>query len=83
MFKQSRVCYEHAMILSKALKIIYNSDIDNNNFRQTVTRYTDIDVLALCETFLRDNEEINVDGYKFIGHNRTKLHKNAKRGYSN
>ena len=30
---------------------------------------------------LRGNDEIVVeDGYKFIGHNRTKLHQNARRG---
>lgn len=41
---------------------------------------TDNDILALCETFLRENDEIQVDGYKFIGHNRNKVHPNAKRG---
>ena len=56
------------------------SNSDNNYFRQTITNFTDNAILALCETFLRNNEEIYIDGYKFIGHNRTKLHKNAKRG---
>ena len=56
------------------------TDSDNNYFRQTITNFTDNDILALCETFLCYNEEIYVDGYKFIGHNRTNLHKNAKRG---
>ena len=55
------------------------SDSDNNYFRQTITNFTDNDILALCETVLRNNEEIYVDGYKCIGHNRTKLHKNVKR----
>ena len=49
-------------------------------FRQIVTTFTENDSLALYETFLRDNEESFVEGHKFIGHNRTTLHKNAKRG---
>ena len=56
------------------------TDNENDYFRQSVTEYTNFDILALCETFLRDNDEISVDGYKFIGHNRTNIHKNARRG---
>ena len=39
------------------------SDKDNNYSRQSIMKYTEIDILALCETFLGDNDEIHVDGY--------------------
>ncbi|MEW8548010.1 MAG: endonuclease/exonuclease/phosphatase family protein, partial [Candidatus Thiodiazotropha sp.] len=56
------------------------TDKDNDNFRQTITILTNNDILALCETFLRKNDEISVDGYVFIGHNRNTIHPNARRG---
>ena len=36
--------------------------------------------MGVCETFLRDENELNIDGFKWIGHNRSNLHPNARRG---
>ena len=38
------------------------------------------DIYAICETHLRDNDNISIDGYKWYGHNRSQLHGNAIRG---
>ena len=37
-------------------------------------------MICLCETFLRCDDDIVLDGYKWIGHNRTALHSKARRG---
>ena len=34
----------------------------------------------MCETFLRGDEILNVDGFRFYGLNRQMLHQNANRG---
>ena len=38
------------------------------------------DISCLCETWLAKADKINVNGYKWIGQNRSKLAKNAVRG---
>ena len=53
---------------------------DNSNFRKRVLDYSQCDVLALTETFLKGGEKLNIAGYEFFGHNRINLHRNAKRG---
>jgi hypothetical protein len=40
----------------------------------------DYDIIALCETFLRENEDIEIDGYSWVGHNRSGQDPKAKRG---
>ena len=53
---------------------------DSSNFRTNITNYSNLDILAICETFLKQNQCINIDGYTFVGQNREHLHPNAKRG---
>ncbi|CAC5399187.1 unnamed protein product [Mytilus coruscus] len=55
-------------------------DNDNSAFRKSVLSRSDYDVIALCETFLRNSYTISVPEYRFIGKNRSVLHRNAKRG---
>ena len=55
-------------------------DNDNARFRKRVLEYSQCDILALTETFLRGEERLNIQGYVFFGHNRTAFHKNATRG---
>jgi len=45
-----------------------------------VLQNSDCDVFAVCETFLRGNEEPKVNGYTWYGNNRTSTHRNAVRG---
>ncbi|CAC5419448.1 unnamed protein product [Mytilus coruscus] len=53
---------------------------DNSTFRKLVLEHSNSDILAICESFLREEEQLCVPGYKWIGHNRTNLHRNAVRG---
>ena len=53
---------------------------DNSQFRKLVLQNSDCDVFAICETFLRGNEEPKVNGYTWYGNNRTSTHRNAVRG---
>ena len=38
-----------------------------------VINYNRPDILALAETWLKGDEVINIQGYKFFGHNRKQL----------
>ncbi|VDI14403.1 Hypothetical predicted protein [Mytilus galloprovincialis] len=53
---------------------------DNSTFRKLVLEHSNCDILAICESFLREEEQLCVPGYKWLGHNRTNLHRNAVRG---
>ena len=55
-------------------------DNDNSNFRREVLNYSECDILALCETFLKNGEKIETDGFKWFGHNRQTIHRRANRG---
>ncbi|CAC5400384.1 unnamed protein product [Mytilus coruscus] len=59
---------------------VVGSKIDNSAFRKSVLLCGDYDFIALCETFLRNSDTISVPGYRFVGKNRSVLHRNAKRG---
>ncbi|ESO89846.1 hypothetical protein LOTGIDRAFT_164534 [Lottia gigantea] len=53
---------------------------DSYFVKESVINEGNFDVLFLCETFLRFNEKIAVNGYKWLGRNRDITHKKAKRG---
>jgi hypothetical protein len=53
---------------------------ENSQFRTTVLNLLDLDILLLCETFLRDKEDINIPSYKWFGNNRQDTSKTCKRG---
>ncbi|MES9883911.1 MAG: reverse transcriptase family protein, partial [Sedimenticola sp.] len=55
-------------------------DHDNRVFRETVSRSLNLDIIAICETFLRKDDKITLEGFKWIGHNRSYTHPNARRG---
>ena len=57
-----------------------NQNDENYQFREQILRNTDIDILALTETFLKGEEKLCVDGYRFIGNNRQVQSQNARRG---
>ena len=43
------------------------------DMRVQVISYSRPDILALAETWLKWDEVINIQGYKFFGHNRKQL----------
>ena len=51
----------------------------NKQLRQALIKCTDPDVLCLQETHLDIGRTIEVDGYYWIGHNRTQRHVRAKK----
>lgn len=55
-------------------------DVDNRNFREQVLFYSNCDILCIVETFLKNKETLTIPGYTFYSHNRTSIHKRAKRG---
>ena len=40
----------------------------------------DLDLIGICETFLRGKDELHLDGYTWLGNNRKELSKRAIRG---
>ena len=54
--------------------------LDNSNLRRNIIDYMNLDIIILCETFLKNKEIITLPGYNWIGHNRTNLSKRAVRG---
>ena len=53
---------------------------DNSTFRESVILSGNYDIVALCETFLRNDEKIDIQGYKWIGHNRCDIGKMRNEG---
>ena len=57
-----------------------NKNDENYQFREHILRNTNIEILALIETFLKGEEKLCVDGYRFLGNNRQVQGQNARRG---
>ena len=55
-------------------------DNENKLFREQTVIKSNCDVCCVVETFLKNKEVLQVEGYTFISHNRGHLHKKAKRG---
>ncbi len=53
---------------------------ENSQFRSGVLKRSNLDILCVTETFLRDDEIINVNGYRWVGINRKVINANAKWG---
>ncbi len=53
----------------------------NGELRKHIATFRGADILSLNETHLRDKLEIELDGYKWLGHNRVKQHARAKRAF--
>jgi hypothetical protein len=52
----------------------------NSIFRNKLLNYSNCDILGICETFLRGEEYLCVEGFRFYGSNRKYIHKKATRG---
>ena len=53
---------------------------DNKSFRLNVLKSLDLDILCVCETFLRNTESINIEGYTCFNNNRASQNGNSRRG---
>lgn len=53
---------------------------DNHNLREAILNSLNADIITICETHLRDQEVIDINGYSWYGHNRTDIHRNAPKG---
>ena len=53
---------------------------EGHDMRTKVIDFYKPDVVALVETWLRGEEEIVVEGYRWFGRNRRNLHRKAVRG---
>ena len=48
--------------------------------RSKIVTALELDVVCLCETFLLDQQQINMHGYTWFGNNRRNLSKRTSRG---
>ena len=53
---------------------------DNSIFRNKVLNYSNCDLLGICETFLRGEEYLSVEGFRLYGSNKKCINKKATRG---
>ena len=57
---------------------------NNSELREKIASYRKSDIISINETHLRDDEKINISctsGYKWVGHNRSKQHIRARKGF--
>ena len=47
--------------------------MESNDFRAKVINFFQPDVACLVETWLKDDEKVDYDGYCWFGHNRSCL----------
>jgi len=48
--------------------------------RKDIISHLGFDILALSETHLKEDEQLNLPGYRWVGNNRHTLHSRAKKG---
>ena len=49
-------------------------------FKSLAIQQLDMDIICLCETFLKGKDTVMIDGYTWIGHNRLNISASARRG---
>ncbi len=57
-----------------------DKDIDNFNLRQSCFNHVNVDILCVAESKRIGENNVDVNGFKWIGHNRLNRHRNAKMG---
>ena len=53
---------------------------DNFTLRSEAMKFLNLDIIGVAETHLKNNECLEFEGYRWFGHNRTELHRNAWSG---
>ena len=61
---------------------VFNSvkSVDRNDFRGKVINYYNPDIACLVEAWLKEDEEVEFDGFRWFGWNRSQLNRKAVRG---
>ena len=54
--------------------------LSNSNLRSSVIKLTESQIFCVNETHLTGNLSIEIEGFTWIGHNRTNIHRKAKKG---
>ncbi|CAG2243151.1 unnamed protein product [Mytilus edulis] len=75
---QQRIESENMIVLAKTLKSV-NPDLRVRGSR-LVDESACSDSQSIAETYLKEDEVLIVNGFKWFGHNRNVIHKNAKCG---
>ena len=52
----------------------------NSKFREQILLACNFDIICLCETHLKGNDSISLEGYQWFGSNRKLVYSNARRG---
>ena len=50
---------------------------DNYSVRETCIRHFNLDIIGISETHLKDNNNIDFEGYTWFSNNRSNTHINA------
>ena len=53
---------------------------DHCRLKESVILETNLDIMCLCETFLKSSDIISIEGYKWFSNDRTSISKRAVRG---
>ena len=54
--------------------------VDRNDFRAKVINYYNLDIACLVETWFKEDEVVEFDGFRWFGWNRSQLNRKAVRG---
>ena len=54
--------------------------IDNDQIRRSIVNSFDADIICISETHLKDDDVLQLSGYKYFDCKRTKIHINAPKG---
>ena len=54
--------------------------MDSFAIRESIIINSNCDIISINETFLRDNETLDIHNYRWIGRNRTNINPRALRG---
>jgi hypothetical protein len=52
----------------------------NNTLRENIIKHSNQDIFCVTETHLVGDQCLNIDGYKWFGHNRRGIHRLARKG---
>jgi hypothetical protein len=60
----------------------WNGDPDSDNWklRKHCVAQSQAHIIAVVETHLKDDNKLDIAGYKWVGQNRKKIHQRAKNG---
>ncbi len=80
---QSSICENQNFEMHQQLNIMHWNvqgwTKEKAYLRETILAHFNPDIISISETFLKRKETIKLDGYEWKGHNRLKIHVNAKR----